>query len=84
MERIGRVTQGGTTINFSSYPKSQQTTSPIRNIVDSVHAAEHLGKSLCLILQFLALDYTIIDVIKIRIRRNTKVFPIFTLQHEIK
>ena len=48
MAKIGRVIQGGITINFSSYQENQQTTSPIRNIVDLVHAAEHLGNVLIL------------------------------------
>jgi hypothetical protein len=43
MEKIGRVIQGGTTINFSCCQENQQTTSPIRNIVGSVHVAEHLA-----------------------------------------
>ena len=53
MEKIGRVIQGGTTINISSYQENQQTTSRIRNIVDSVHAVGHLGN-------VLSLDYIII------------------------
>ena len=41
--KIGRVIQGGITINFNLYRENQPTTSRIRNIAVLEHAAEHLG-----------------------------------------
>ena len=43
MGKNGKVIQDGTTTNFSLCQRNQPTTLRIRNIADSVHAAERLG-----------------------------------------
>ena len=43
MGKNGKVIQDGTTTNFSLCQRNQPTTLRIRNIADSVHAAERPG-----------------------------------------
>ena len=49
MGKNGKVIQDGTTTNFSLYQRNQQTTLRIRNIADSVHAAERPGSQTVII-----------------------------------
>ena len=50
--KIGRVIQGGITINFNLYRENQPTTSRIRNTAVLEHAAEHLGMLTNFVLPF--------------------------------
>ena len=49
MGKNGKVIQDGTTTNFSLYQRNQQTILRIRNIADSVHAAERPGSQTVII-----------------------------------